>query len=135
MFHVVNTLHKNLRKKHIYKHITLIWSQSIDVNIFDSICYRKFERVLNWWKTPTKSIEVNLVIEFNLFLFLKIKSTLLGIMSVEKAANGNSDDVLSEIEKFGPYQKFTCVLLSIMMIVVGQSGINYIITTNTLEYR
>lgn len=56
-------------------------------------------------------------------------------MSVEKNGNGNSDDILSEIEKFGLYQKLACILLSLTMVVVGPSGMNYIITTNTLDYR
>lgn len=56
-------------------------------------------------------------------------------MSVEKSGNGNSDDILSEIEKLGSYQKFACLMLSLTLIVVGPSGMAYVITTNTLEYR
>lgn len=56
-------------------------------------------------------------------------------MSVEKNVNGNSDDILSEMGKLGPYQKITRLLLSLVGIVIGQSSMNYMITTNALEYR
>lgn len=54
---------------------------------------------------------------------------------VEIGENGNSDDILSDIGKFGPFQKYNCVLLSLVMIIIGQSASNYMITTNSLEYR
>lgn len=56
-------------------------------------------------------------------------------MSVEKNVNGNSDNILSEMGRFGPYQKMACLLLSLIGIVVEQSSMNYMITANALEYR
>lgn len=56
-------------------------------------------------------------------------------MSVEKKVSGNSDDVLLEMGKLGPYQKIACLLLSLVGIFVGQSSMSYMVTTNALQYR
>lgn len=49
--------------------------------------------------------------------------------------DGNVDGILLEIGRFGSYQKVTCLLLFIIMVISVQSAINYMVTTNTLEYR
>lgn len=50
-------------------------------------------------------------------------------------ANGNLDDILSDIGELGPYQIISCVLLFLLKVMAGQTFINYMITANTLEYR
>lgn len=57
-------------------------------------------------------------------------------MSIEQTdGDGSLDDILLEVGRFGPYQKVTCLLLFTIMVISVQSAINYMVTTNTLEYR
>lgn len=44
-------------------------------------------------------------------------------MSIEQ--NGNVDKLISDIGRFGPYQKVTCLLLFLIMVISVQSAINY----------
>lgn len=52
-----------------------------------------------------------------------------------KKVKENLDDLLRENGELGRYQIFACILLFVLKVFSSQTGINYMITANTLEYR